>query len=75
MEGTDKFTLANICKEKGGVNAPIALVIYGIFLCLVLLSFITIKNWINLVYQFFKGLFLNYCLKYPFFYWSKKFIL
>lgn len=43
MEGTDKFTLANICKERGGVNVPIALVIYGIFLCLVLLSFITIK--------------------------------
>ena len=30
-------------KKKGGVNVPIALVIYGIFLCLVLLSFITIK--------------------------------
>ena len=43
MEGTDKFTLANICKEKGGVNVPIALIIYGIFLCLVLFSLITIK--------------------------------
>ena len=43
MEGTDRFTLANICREKGGVNAPIALIIYGVFLCLVLLSFITIR--------------------------------
>ena len=42
-EGTDNFSLKGICLEKGGVNVPIALVIYFIFLVLVFFSFVNVS--------------------------------
>ena len=37
-EGSDSFTLENTCKELGGVNVAMALIIYFIFLAVVLIS-------------------------------------
>ena len=37
-DGTDKFALAEICRDKGGVNVVFALIIYFIFLVIVILS-------------------------------------
>ena len=41
-EGTDKFSLLNICEELGGVNLPVALIIYGIFAVIMIFNFVTI---------------------------------
>jgi hypothetical protein len=42
-EGTDEYTLINICKKKGGVNFVIALIIYLIFLVIMILCQVTIS--------------------------------
>lgn len=39
---TDNFTIEQTCKKKGGVNVPIALIIFFIFLSILLLSYIKI---------------------------------
>lgn len=39
-EGTDSFSLENMCKEFGGVNTIIALIIYLLFLIAIVLSII-----------------------------------
>ena len=41
-EGSDAFTFTGICQEKGGVNAPFALVIYFIFLVVIFFSLVRI---------------------------------
>ena len=43
MEGTDNFTLLNIMKEEGGVNAPIALAIYATFLLIIFFCLVNFK--------------------------------
>ncbi len=43
MDGSDRFTLCNICAEKGGVNVVFALIIYAIFLVLVFFGVVTIN--------------------------------
>lgn len=40
---TDSFTLSNVCKEKGGVSAIPALVVYLVFLIAVILSLFPIR--------------------------------
>ena len=42
-EGIDKFTLAGICKERGGVNVPKALIIYLGFLVITFLCLFPIS--------------------------------
>ncbi len=41
-EDDDRFSLANTCKKKGGVNVPNALLIYFSFLVIVFFTFVTI---------------------------------
>ena len=41
---TDNFTVEEICKKKGGVNVIIALIIFFIFLCITILSYISINE-------------------------------
>jgi len=41
-EGTDKFTLENICKQEGGVNISKSLMIYSVFLIFVLINTLNI---------------------------------
>ena len=41
--GTDDFTLEEICKKKGGVNTPVALLIFLIFLLIMLRTYYRIS--------------------------------
>lgn len=41
-EGSDSFTFTGICQEKGGVNAPFALVVYFIFLVVIFFNLVRI---------------------------------
>ena len=42
-DGTDKFTLSNMCEERGGVNVVLALLFYFIFILFVIFSNISIN--------------------------------
>ena len=42
-EGSDKFSLQNICEEKGGVNVLFALLIYLVFIIFIFFNIVTIN--------------------------------
>lgn len=46
-EGSDSYTFTKICEEKGGVNIPIALIIYFIFLVIIIVSSVGFNFSIN----------------------------
>jgi len=42
-EGSDSYTFTEICKEKGGVNGTISLIIYGIALIIIIFTLVNVN--------------------------------